>query len=78
MCTVSNRSKKTHPKLSHRLPREKAYIVVPMGDGLTTLERAIEILGDRVKETRQGFVLDGKVCNTDKLFAAAGLKYDDE
>lgn len=64
--------------MSHRLPREKGYVVVPVGDGLTTLERAMEILGDRAKETRKGFMLDGKLCNTDKIIHAAGLKFDDE
>ncbi len=48
-----------------------------MGDGLTTLERALEFLGDRVKTTKQGYILDGKPCNTDKIFFEAGMKYDD-
>jgi len=72
------RTKTTHPKLSHRLPREKGYIVIPMGDGLTDLERALERLGSRIKETRDGFVLDGRLCNTKKVFEAAGMKYPED
>jgi hypothetical protein len=74
----NNRTKTTHPKLSHRLPREKAYLVVPMGDGMTRLERALELLGSRVKQTKQGFMLDGKPCNTEKIFQTAGIPYEDK
>jgi hypothetical protein len=45
---------------------------------MTKLERVLESLGSRVKQTKQGFVLDGKPCNTEKIFKAAGISYDDE
>jgi hypothetical protein len=49
-----------------------------MGDGMTVLERAMEYLGSRVKETRMGFTLDGKPCNTADILKAAGMSYKDE
>jgi hypothetical protein len=72
------RNKETNPSLSYRLPREKGCLIVPMGDGMTVLERAMEYLGSRVKETRMGFTLDGKPCNTADILKAAGMSYKDE
>jgi hypothetical protein len=75
---VGEVSKLTHPQVAQRLPREKGALIAPMGDGMTVLERALAMLGDRVKETRQGFKLDGKACNTKDILKAAGLKFADE
>lgn len=75
---VGEVSKETHPQVAQRLPRETGAIIAPTGDGLTILERAMLFLGDRVKETRQGFLLDGKVCNTKDVLRAAGMKFKDE
>lgn len=76
--TAGEISKETHPQLSQRLPRETGALIVPAGDGLTVLERAMLALGDRVKETRAGFILDGKICNTRDVLKAAGMKFADE
>ena len=71
-------SKETHPQVAQRLPRETGAIIAPLGDGLTILERAILALEDRVQETRQGYKLDGKPCNTRDILDAAGLRFRDE
>lgn len=60
------------------LPREKGAIIVPFDDALPLMEQAAEILGDRFKEVRQGYLLDGKPANTSKVLKAAGLKFLDE
>lgn len=67
-----------NPNLSQRLPRETGALIAPLGDGLTVLERALIALEGRVKETRMGFFLDGKPCNTKDILAAAGMKFADE
>lgn len=61
-----------------RLPRETGALIAPLGDGLTILERALLALGDRAKETRTSFLLDGKPCNTKDILEAAGMKFKDE
>ncbi|AFU87631.1 hypothetical protein CcrKarma_gp114 [Caulobacter virus Karma] len=61
-----------------RLPRETGALIAPLGDGMTILERAIAALGDRVRETRLCFLLDGKPCNTKDILQAAGMKFADE
>lgn len=71
-------SKETHPQVAQRLPRETGALIAPLGDGLTVLERALLALEDRVAETRQGYRLDGKPCNTRDLLNAAGMKFADE
>jgi len=71
------RTKESHPRLAQRLPRETGCIIVRPGDGLTVLERALEALKERVKETRLGFILDGKPCNTRDILLAAGMDYAD-
>ena len=42
------------------------------------MERCKEVLKDRMGQNRDGFLLDGKPANTDKIVAAAGLKFADE
>jgi hypothetical protein len=66
-------TKDTNPKLSNRLPRERGAIVAPIGDGLTPFERALIILGDRVKNKRTHYTLDGRACNATDLMRAAGV-----
>ena len=45
-------------------------------EGLTIMERAKRILGHRLTEKRGvGYVLDGKVANTDAILKAAGVSY---
>jgi hypothetical protein len=67
-------TKEEKPKLANRLPREKAYIFTPVGDGLTPFEKALMILGERVRETKLCYLLDGKPCNATALMVAAGIK----
>lgn len=71
-------SKETHPQVAQRLPRETGALIAPTGDGLTILERAMLFLGNRARETRMGFLLDGKPCNTKDILRAAGMKFRDE
>jgi hypothetical protein len=71
-------AKGDNPKLARRLPPEKGALIAPLGDGLTVLERAILALDGRVVETRLGFRLDGKPCNTRDILNAAGMKFADE
>lgn len=75
---VGEVSKETHPQVAQRLPRETGALIAPLGDGLTVLERAQAMLGDRLKETRTCFMLDGKPCNTKDVLKAAGLQFADE
>lgn len=63
--------------LARRLPRERPTQPI-MHNGMTVLERAEEFLGDRLKMTRSGWLLDGRPASTDAVMAAAGLKYADE
>ena len=67
-----------NPRLQYRLPREDKCIVVPFDDAPPLMEQAQSILGTRMKETRMGFTLDGKLCNVRDILNAAGLKYRDE
>lgn len=66
-------TKKEKPKLANRLPREKGGLIAALGDGLTPFERALMILGPRVKETRFCYLLDGKPCNSTELMRIAGI-----
>lgn len=70
-------SKETHPQVAQRLGPERGALIAPLGDGMTKLERALASLGDRVQETRLGFRLDGKPCNTKDIFRAAGIEWDE-
>lgn len=67
--------KEANPR-SQRLPRETGALIVPMGDGLTTLERAKGVLQGRLKETSMGFFLDGCPVSIDRVLEAAGVKPD--
>lgn len=67
-----------NPNLSNRLPREDFAPCVDFDDRPPLMERCAEVLGDRLKVTRMGFVLDGKIANTDKVVAAAGLLFKDQ
>jgi hypothetical protein len=64
--------------LSNRLPREDFAIVIPFDDRAPLMERCKDVLKDRMGENRQGYLLDGKPANTDKVVRAAGLQYADE
>lgn len=64
--------------LSNRLPREDFAIVIPFDDRPPLMERCKEVLGDRMRENRLGYFLDGKPANTEKVVRAAGLKFADE
>jgi len=54
-------------------------IIAEPDDGITIMERAEHILGERL-ETRRGlgYFLDGRPANTRKVVEAAGLKFKDE
>lgn len=64
-------TKKEKPKLANRLPREKGGIIAAVGDGLTRFERALVILGPRVKITKDSYLLDGKRCNATYIIEVA-------
>lgn len=70
--------KAKNANLSNRLPREDFAIIIPFDDRAPLMERCKDVLGDRMKENRLGYFLDGKPANTDKIVRAAGLKYADE
>lgn len=69
--------KTPNPKLQFRLPREDNFPTVPFDDPPPLIETAEIILGKRLKITKQGFLLDGKPANTEKVLKAAGLKFKD-
>lgn len=51
---------------------------LPSDWGLTVLDKAKKILGDRLVEDRwKGYLLDGRPVRTDAVIAAAGLSYED-
>ena len=54
-------------------------IVAEPDDGLTVMEKAKDILGDRLVEKRGlGYFLDGRPASSIKVVHAAGLKMKDE
>ena len=67
-----------NPNLSNRLPREDFAPVIEFDDRPPLMERCAEVLKERFKITKMGFLLDGKPANTDKVVAAAGLLFKDE
>lgn len=71
------RSTNVNPNMQRRLPREDNYPVVPVDDTPPLMDQAQAILGLRMKETRLGYTLDGKLCNVKDILAAAGLSYAD-
>lgn len=75
---ASEESEKKNPNLTNRLPREDSAIIVPFDDPPPLMEQAAAILGPRLKETRQGFTLDGRVRNIRDILKVAGLRFRDE
>jgi hypothetical protein len=73
-----NEVKSPNPRLQFRLPREDNFTVVPFDDRPPLMEQAQAVLGPRLKETREGFTLDGKVRNIRDILKVAGLKFKDE
>ena len=67
--------KKTHPGVA-----KKAFIRPGMGQplpddfGLTVMEQAKRILGERLEETRLGYTLDGRLMNTPAILKEAGVE----
>ena len=54
-------------------------IVAEPDDGITIMEQAKNILGERLTERRGlGYFVDGKPVNTRAVIEAAGLKFKDE
>ncbi len=54
-------------------------IVADPDDGITVMEKALGILGDRVTEKRGlGYFLDKRPASSQKIVHAAGLKMKDE
>ena len=54
-------------------------IIADPDDGMTIMERAFKILGDRLTEKRHvGYVLDGRHASSRAVIHAAGLKFKDE
>lgn len=58
--------------ITHRVPREKAYIVASL-EPPTKFETALKRLRDRVKETKHYYTLDGRPCNATDIMKAAGF-----
>lgn len=75
---ADNEDKTPNPKLQFRLPREDKALVVPFDDPPPLMDQAAAVLGERLKETRMGYTLDGKVRNIRDILNAAGLKFRDE
>lgn len=54
-------------------------IIAEPEDGMTIMEQAQNILGERLTERRgMGYYLDGKPVNSRRVIEAAGLKFLDE
>lgn len=68
-------SKGRNANLSNRLPREDFAPCVHYDDRPPLIDRCKEVLGDRLVIKREGFFLDRRPVNTDKVVEAAGLKY---
>lgn len=57
-------------------PRPSRGSVLPEDEGLTVMEKAKRILGPRLTEKRGvGYLVDGRVVNTDELLRIAGVTY---
>lgn len=60
-------------------PRRKRAGTLEPDDGYTVMERAEEILGDRLTERPSiGYFLDGRPASSRIVVEAAGLKFKDE
>ena len=71
-------SKQVRYKEPSHLSRLGEIIAEP-DDGITVMEQALKILGDRVTEKRGfGYMLDGRPASSTKIVHAAGLKLKDE
>lgn len=54
-------------------------IIAEPDDGMTVMEKAVAILGDRLTERRGlGYYLDGRPVSSMRVIEAAGLKFLDE
>ena len=54
-------------------------IIAEPDDGMTIMDRAKAVLGDRLTERRgMGYYLDGKPVNSRRVIEGAGLKFLDE
>ena len=59
--------------------KKSGALILQPPDCRTVLDRAREVLGERVGELKGfGYTLDGRPCNTDRIVAAAGLTFADE
>lgn len=67
-----------NPRLQHRLPREDNALTVPFDDKPNIQDMAQAVLGPRMETRRDGFYLDGKLCNLRTILKAANLKFRDE
>lgn len=75
---VPRPSKQVRYKQPTHLSRDGA-IIADLDDGLTVMERAQKILGDRLVEKRgYGYMLDGRPASSKAVVHAAGLKLKDE
>lgn len=71
-------SKQVRYKQPSHLSRIGEIIADP-DDGLTVMERAHAILGERLTEKRHiGYILDGRPASARSVIEAAGLKFKDE
>lgn len=65
-------------RAERRIPSEPTNLPaaeLPFDTGMTIMEKAKLILGNRLKEDRHlGYLLDGRVTSTDKIIEAARLK----
>lgn len=78
MTEVVKRTKEMYPNLTNRLPREDDALVAEIYEdyGLTAVERAAIILGDRFSEDYRGYKLDRYVANVEKIVDAAMDHFD--
>jgi transposase len=66
-------------KQPHRNITRFGEIIADPDDGYTLMERAEQILGDRLVEKRgYGYFLDGRPVHSTRVIHAAGLKFKDE
>lgn len=67
--------KKTHPNRDRKLiVRPGMGTTLPDDFGLTVMEQARRILGERLKETPLGYSLDGRITNTPAILKEAGVE----
>lgn len=69
----------TKPRNTRRIPPIPTPKSVPVAStfGLTLMEKAQLMLGDRMKECRmRGYLLDGKPCSTARIIEISGVAKD--